>query len=984
MAEVQKRRIRGLQAKDEVDNKQRYVDTRPLGKRLAATLRRGRVAQAVFAVAAVFGLILPALLEIYVLMLAPYALWFFTRRTKLSLRAPMHSGVSDWGSGDESKPKLASGIMYLGNEYDEHQRLQEEIWLNDDDARRHMMVLGSTGSGKTEALLGIAANALSWGSGFLFIDGKGDTALFSKVYGLCKAMGRTDDLLVANFLTGEGVYQSNTINPFAAGSASQLSEMLTGMLADGGSNEIFKQRAINMMDTLITVLVELRDKGLLLLDADTLRKAMNLDNIIRLWRGIDLQLDAQTTIKAHTYALSRKSRDNLDVYLRNLPAFSITKALGNKNEEDGVSPPQPQPDKASEQHNYLTMQYTQPLGDLTGPYGHIFDTPLGEIDMDDVVKQRRILVVMLPALEKSPTTVQNLGKLIVNAMKMMMGVSLGGGIEGKKAEIIDNKPTSSETPFVAIHDEVGYYTIEGMDVMAAQARSLGFSLVYAAQDIAAMQKHSEQVQETIQANCNTKVFMKVDDPAKTIDAFEKLAGEIAVSETKGVEGQSQLAGTAYKDSLSAAFSNQKRAHPLDLKNQKPGEAHLLHDDLFLRMRFFYPDPESNASPERISYNRCVRVAPPDSQFRQEEGGADRVWKSLSQVQGPDQGDVDVRGLMIASAFRAAWDHAVADPSATDGRPTTPTEMMCAALAALITYQQSGEEVRAQALAERSQADGGNTGDSETSPAAETAGNSDNAMAAYEEVAMLIDGAVGNSLTEEGEALAAAGGVSGDALERDDEGGWSADELLETLSANSPGMTPDSEIVDQVVANAIEQARDSGVNSDAGYRSLMTQLSGWLPGSAAPQAPSATALTASRQDMFARFFDALEQEPRRDEKDGGGRGGGGGAMPDAWDMESLIAQAEIRPQPDHEGRVLLAHAEAAVQHKADADAESQVASVIGADAAEKMTQEALPEGVREPEDDHSLRVILSHIVQKIAEDPDDSKTSEDTPDQTSQG
>ena len=46
--------------------------------------------------------------------------------------------------------------------------------------RTHVLIFGSTGSGKTEALVSIAFNALVQGSGFIYVDGKGDNSFICK------------------------------------------------------------------------------------------------------------------------------------------------------------------------------------------------------------------------------------------------------------------------------------------------------------------------------------------------------------------------------------------------------------------------------------------------------------------------------------------------------------------------------------------------------------------------------------------------------------------------------------------------------------------------------------------------------------------------------------------------------------------------------------------------------------------------------------
>ncbi len=61
-----------------------------------------------------------------------------------------------------------------------------------------------------------------------------------------------------------------------------------------------------------------------------------------------------------------------------------------------------------EQHGFITMQLTRVFGSLADTYGHIIRTNLAEVDLKDVVLNRRILVVLLPALEKSPEELSNL------------------------------------------------------------------------------------------------------------------------------------------------------------------------------------------------------------------------------------------------------------------------------------------------------------------------------------------------------------------------------------------------------------------------------------------------------------------------------------------------------------------------------------------------------------------------------------------------
>ncbi len=76
------------------------------------------------------------------------------------------------------------------------------------------------------------------------------------------------------------------------------------------------------------------------------------------------------------------------------------------------------------------MQLTRVFSSLADTYGHIIRTNLAEVDLKDVVLNRRILVVLLPALEKSPDELSNLGKVIISSFKAMMASGLGEKVEG--------------------------------------------------------------------------------------------------------------------------------------------------------------------------------------------------------------------------------------------------------------------------------------------------------------------------------------------------------------------------------------------------------------------------------------------------------------------------------------------------------------------------------------------------------------------------
>ena len=59
------------------------------------------------------------------------------------------------------------------------------------------------------------------------------------------------------------------------------------------------------------------------------------------------------------------------------------------------------------------------------------------------VARRRILVVLLPALEKSPDELSNLGKVIISSLKSMMAAGLGDAVEGSWSGYVRRRDESS-------------------------------------------------------------------------------------------------------------------------------------------------------------------------------------------------------------------------------------------------------------------------------------------------------------------------------------------------------------------------------------------------------------------------------------------------------------------------------------------------------------------------------------------------------------
>ncbi len=516
-----------------------------------------------------------------------YALWLKTRNKAIVFRMPMGAKYKD------KKGKPGDGILYLGNDDPN----KDEVWFSNSDTRTHILYLGTTGSGKTEGLKSMASNSLAWASGFVYVDGKADTDLWSSLSSLVRRFGRDDDLLVLNYMTGNSDRKapSNTMNPFSSGSASYLTNMLVSLMPDAeGDNAMWKERAVSLISSLMPILTYRRDTLDIPMSVGTIRHNLNLSSIIKLSRDENLPEHLRAGMKG---------------YLDTLPGYNDA-AFDDEGRDKPAGPDQPMMDTttAKTQHGYLSMQFTRSLQSLADDYGYIFDSQAADVDMVDVVLNRRIMVVLIPALEKSGDEAANLGKIVAANLKGMMGSALGATVEGDSASVIENKPTNSATPFMTIFDEVGYYAAQGMAVMAAQARSLGFSMIFSAQDLPALEKRVKEEARSIAANCNIKIFGKLEDPTQTKEFFEKTVGSLFVTEVSGFATQGGSMTHTYADNFQASVQDRGRASYDGVRAFGPGQAVVAFGEDVIDVRFFYTNA-SHAKAMRVT--RYIGLPPPD-------------------------------------------------------------------------------------------------------------------------------------------------------------------------------------------------------------------------------------------------------------------------------------------------------------------------------------------------------------------------------------
>lgn len=460
------------------------------------------------------------------------------------------------------------------------------FFSSNSDDRTHSLVLGTTGSGKTQQLLGQASNQLIQNSGFIFMDGKGDPSLYASVSRLLRIFGREDDALILNFITSNrnvNVAQkdkmTNTFNLMANTAASTLIELLSGLLPETGSGDgMWQERAITFISSLTKVLCYLRDIGEINLSPESFIEYTELAKVEELVWEHNGKFGKEFEIVA----------SSLRTYLSSLAGYQKSKIKR-------------QPEEPSKQHGFIVMQLTSSLNTLMYDYGYIFGVEEGDIDMFDCILNRRVLIIPMPALEKAESRIRMLGKLIFSSIKQMMAGSLGNRVEGLYREILGSRATNAATSYKVFMDEVGYIIVKGVSVMPAQGRSLGFSLTFAAQTFEDIEKADKNEAAAIEGNTKIKAYGKSasGDSSSTLRQALSLGGKEFQAEHTSVEKKFGDIFDKHIESNNIQFVERNRISPDDLAAQEEGEFHLVvakklnggkkAKTVVVRVRSFYVD-----------------------------------------------------------------------------------------------------------------------------------------------------------------------------------------------------------------------------------------------------------------------------------------------------------------------------------------------------------------------------------------------------------
>ncbi len=459
------------------------------------------------------------------------------------------------------------------------------IYLGDDEfgfpveipataLKQHMLLVGSTGSGKTSFLRRMMWYHLKAGGGICFIDGKADVAdMYQIFYSVVAEADRVEDLYVINFLNPE---ESHSINPLMTGDSDFLSDVLESMLEKASGDQVYWQmRAIELMRALMAVLVWLRDNRGLRLTFGVIKNHMTLEKMAELARDESIPM---------TDEKGKPVRARLISYLEGLtPNWRYVGTSEQGNYED-IS-------EAIRQFGYGVQQWGPTLDRFYGTYYKIFETTEPDVEIKDLVLNGKILYVLLPALKQSPQTLASLGRLLVALFKLAFMEFLGERVVGEaEALYYETQAKKPDPPFWMILDEAGSYLPEDLDTVLAQARSTGVATIISVQEIASIFKINEANAKRILNNTKIKISLAVDDPDTAKYYIERAGKEWTITPSVRKDFGEFFDRVGNLDGA-MHYDLKERIMEIDLYSLKPGEGYIVYLDEVRKFKTPYLSPK---------------------------------------------------------------------------------------------------------------------------------------------------------------------------------------------------------------------------------------------------------------------------------------------------------------------------------------------------------------------------------------------------------
>ena len=410
-----------------------------------------------------------------------------------------------------------------------------EPWILSEKAMLgHELILGATGAGKTETVHSreLAVLRASPGMGLMHVDAHGDTSLAAKMFMMAEELGRAEDLRFLNFMCASrdvgadsGRKISHTFNPIEDFDAPMVERWLWLVFAD----ELLSLPAAHSELVEAAAVAKALLRAVAFAHADMRRAGLADPGVAGLARcsgpGVLSDLSGSHVLGEHARAFV-------------LRCEAMAPTAGTPSELSGISK------NASFIRSAMEARLSSALGNWLASYGYILGPERGrdgawvraEISPFSAF-DGEMVVVMLPALEKSPEELSLLG-LMVSASALVAQTAMESVWPRRMSALL-------------VFEEGGYYLPTTFEELLADASRAGVAVILTAQDLHAAV-----------ARCGKDLVSK----ACAIQALERCVGIKTFMKTECFDK------TTSTFVFEALHSEGQRPSPADLQGLGPGRA----------------------------------------------------------------------------------------------------------------------------------------------------------------------------------------------------------------------------------------------------------------------------------------------------------------------------------------------------------------------------------------------------------------------------
>jgi len=341
------------------------------------------------------------------------------------------------------------------------------LLVSDSEFRRHMVIVGQSGSGKTVCIENILWQQIRRGAGAMFIDGKLDGDTLVKMKRLCYAAGRIDDLLVINPDEPE---MSHTYNPLLEGDVESVVSRIMSTYSTSGAVSGTSDHFMSMNKAGLTYVIgAIQSLGLAYTFEDLAIIMSSPTAMEELWKMMP-RGQAKTDLSG--YMEGMMTRD-----LRGQKVIDLKKFKDN-------------------------------LGGLAARMGTMAQGKIGEImnvynpqvRLFEAIMGNKIVYTMLPSLEKSTTTAKYLAQFMISDLQSTIA-----RIQKLPA---DERPAM---PYFLLFDEFGAYATYPATLIWEQARNAGICTCAAFQTFSSLTALGQDFLNKIMGNSMIKIFYSLRD-----------------------------------------------------------------------------------------------------------------------------------------------------------------------------------------------------------------------------------------------------------------------------------------------------------------------------------------------------------------------------------------------------------------------------------------------------------------------------------------